>query len=66
VQRLHVDGRLGCPAAAARTEYIRSAAFELRLPRRDLVGMNVELLGKLRNGSIALDGSVQVKGVVSR
>jgi hypothetical protein len=48
VQRLHVDGRLGCPAAAARTEYSRSAAFELRLPRCDLVGMNVELFSKLR------------------
>src|SRR5262245_28215335 len=34
VVTVDVDGRLGCPAAAARAEYIRSAAFELRLPRR--------------------------------
>jgi len=49
-----LDGGLGCRPAVARTEYIRSAAFELRLPRRDLVGMNVELLRKVHNGSIAV------------
>ena len=38
----------GRPAAAAWTEHIGSPAFELRLPRCDLVGMNVELLGKLQ------------------
>ena len=42
--------------AAARTENIGSAAFKLRLPRRDLVGVDVEMLGQLRERPIALDG----------
>ena len=42
--------------AAAGTEHIGSTALKLRLPRRDLIGVNVELLGKLRQRSIALDG----------
>ncbi len=57
VQRLHVEGGLAGPTPAAWAEHIGSAAFELCLPRRDLIGMDVELLGKLRNRSIALDGS---------
>src|SRR6516165_10781764 len=30
--------------------------FELRFPDRDLVGMHIELLRKLRNRSVAFDG----------
>jgi hypothetical protein len=57
VQRLHVDGRLGRSVAAAATENIGSPALELRFPRRDLIGVDVELLRKLSQCSIALDGS---------
>ena len=48
----------GCAAAvaAAGTEHIGSPALKLRLPRCDLIGVDVELLGKLRQRSIALDG----------
>ena len=42
--------------AAARTENIGSPALKLRFPRRDLIGVDVELLGKLSQCSIALDG----------
>jgi hypothetical protein len=33
--------------AAAGTERIGGLAFKLSLPRRDLIGVDVELLGKL-------------------
>jgi len=55
VRRLHVDGR--CRLAAAWTEHIRSPALKLRLPRRNLIGVNVELLGKLRQCPIALNAA---------
>ena len=42
--------------AATRTEHIGSAALKLRFPRGNLIGMYVELLGKLRQCPIALDG----------
>ena len=42
--------------AAAGTEHIGSPALELRLPRCDLIGVDVELLRKLSQRSIALDG----------
>jgi hypothetical protein len=32
---------------------LNRAVFQLRLPRRDLVWMNVELLGDLRDGAVA-------------
>jgi hypothetical protein len=53
VQRLYVDRRHRGPAAA-RTEHIRSATFKLRFLCRDLIE-NIELLGKLRQGLVALD-----------
>jgi hypothetical protein len=58
-----------CSVARARTENIGSPAFELRLPRRDLIGVDVELLGKLRDGPIAFDGGkrhlrLESRGVV--
>ncbi len=37
------------------TENIGSRAFELSLPRRDLIGVDVELLRELRQRPIALD-----------
>jgi hypothetical protein len=40
---------------AARTKYIRSPTLKLCLPRRNLIGVNVKLLGKLRQCPIALD-----------
>ena len=47
----------GCAAvAAAGTEHIGSPALKLRLPRCDLIGMDVELLRKLSQRPIALDG----------
>jgi hypothetical protein len=42
--------------AATRTEHIGSAALNLCFPRGNLIGMYVELLGKLRQCPIALDG----------
>jgi hypothetical protein len=42
--------------AATRAEHIGSATFELRFPRRDLIGMDVELLRQLSRGPVALDG----------
>ena len=58
MQRLHVDGRLRRPvtAAGAGAENIGSTALKLRLLRCDLVGVKVELLGKLGQRSITLDG----------
>src|SRR5438034_6977319 len=55
MKQLHVDGRLCRSVAAPWTENIGSPAFELRLPRCDLIGMDVELLRQLSQGSIALD-----------
>jgi hypothetical protein len=49
------DRRL-CRRAAAGTEHIGSSAPKLRLPRGNLIRVNVELLGKLRQCPIALDG----------
>jgi hypothetical protein len=54
--RTYVDRQLGRGAAAPWTEYASGGALELRLPRCDLIGMNVELLGKLSQRSITLDG----------
>lgn len=56
VQRFHVHGRLAHSVASARTEHIGSLAFKLSLPRRDLIGVDVELLGRLSQRSIALHG----------
>jgi len=55
VRRLHVHGRSSRRRAVAVVEHIRGAAFELRLPRRHLVRMNVELPGDLSDRPIALD-----------
>ena len=55
MQRLYVDRRHHS-LAATRSEHIGSAALKLRLPRGNLIGMYVELLGKLRQCPIALDG----------
>ena len=54
MQRLHVDNRLR-RFAAAETKNISRSAFELRFPARDLVWMDVELLRKLHNRSIAFN-----------
>src|SRR5215468_9191605 len=55
MQRFDVHDRL-CGFANAGTENVGCPAFELRFPDRDLVGMHVELLRKLRKRSIAFDG----------
>jgi len=57
VQRLHVDGGLRHSVAPEGTENISSPALELRFPRCDLIGVDVELLRKLSQCSIALDGN---------
>jgi len=44
MQRLHVDGWLRRAIATARTKHIGSPFLKLRLPRRDLVRMHVEIL----------------------
>src|SRR5258708_39351114 len=55
MQRLHVDGWLRGSLAAG-TEHIGCPFLELRLPRCDLIGVDLELLRKLSKGSIALQG----------
>jgi hypothetical protein len=50
VRRLHVNRRLHRSIATARAENIGGPALELRLPRRDLIGMHVELLRQLSPG----------------
>jgi hypothetical protein len=45
-----------CSVAAAGTENIGSPALELRFPRCDLIGVDVELFRQLSQRSIALDG----------
>ena len=57
MQRLYVDGRLRGSLAAAGTEHIGCPFLELRLPRCDLIGVDVELLRKLSQGSIALQAA---------
>src|SRR6185436_16492639 len=57
MERLHVDGRRPRSVAAAATENIRCPALELRFPRCDLIGMDVELPSQLSQRSIALDGA---------
>jgi hypothetical protein len=55
MQRLHIDRRRGrCPAP--RSENIGGAALKLRFPSRNLIGVNVEMLGQLGYRPIALDG----------
>ena len=58
MQRLHIDGRLRGSVAATGTENIGSPALELRFPRCDLIGVNVELFRKLCQCSIALVAEV--------
>jgi hypothetical protein len=45
------------PAPAAAPEYPGGPFLKLRFPLRDLIGMNVELLRKLSQCSIARDRS---------
>ena len=56
MQRLHVDGWLRGSLAATGTEHSGCPFLELRLPRCDLIGVDVELLRELSQGSIALQG----------
>src|SRR4051794_21686953 len=44
MQRFHVDGWRGRVRSRLRAEHPSSPLQELSLPRRDLVGMNIELL----------------------
>ena len=48
--------RPAAPCVAAAWTNIGSPALKLRLPRRDLIGVDVELFRKLGQRSIALDG----------
>ena len=52
--------------AAARPEHVRRAAFELRLPARDLVRVDVELLRHLRNRPLTLDRRQRHLGLEGR
>ena len=63
MERLHVDGRLRSSAAAAGTEYIGCPFLKLRLPRCDLIGVDVELLRQLNQCPIALDGGKRHSGL---
>src|SRR6266404_4597669 len=55
MQRLHIDRRRG-RRSVARSKNSGSAPLQLRLPRRNLIGLDVELLGKLSYRPVALDG----------
>ncbi len=52
--RVDLDRLRSGPAAG--TERIGGLDFKLSLPRRDLIGVNVELLGQLGYRPITLDG----------
>src|SRR4051812_42331950 len=56
MQRLHVEG-IRCVRLRLGPEHPRSPFQELRLPTRDLIRMHVELLRKLGQRLLALDGS---------
>lgn len=56
VKRLHVDDCLLGSGPATGTECIGGLAFKLSLPRHDLIGVNVELLGQLSCRPVTLDG----------
>jgi hypothetical protein len=53
VQRLHVDGRELRRSVAAGTEYVGSPTLKLRLPRCDLVRVDIKLLSKAPPASSA-------------
>src|SRR5829696_9477087 len=55
MQRLHVDGRRSRPRL--RTEHPGGPLQELSLPGRDLVGMNIELLGQFSQRLLTPYGS---------
>jgi hypothetical protein len=56
VQRLHIDHR-SLVRRGGGAEYARGAVQELGAPLRDLVRVNVELLGQLRQRPLASEGS---------
>src|SRR5215213_11250842 len=55
MQCLHIDGRRS--RFRLRTEHPGSPVQELSLPSRNLVGMNIELLGQFGQCLLALHGS---------
>ena len=56
-----------CSVAAAGTENIGSPALELRFPRCDLIGVDIELFRQLSQCSIALDGGKRYRrGIFGR
>src|SRR4051794_38737086 len=55
MQRLHIDGRRS--RFRLRTEHPGSPLQELSLPGRNLVGMNIELLGQFGQRLLTLHGS---------
>ena len=56
MQRLHIDGRRVGSDPRRRPEHPGGPFLKLRLPLRDLVGMNVEVLRQLSNRALAPDG----------
>src|SRR5258707_8805315 len=55
------------PTRRARSpENITSPTLELRLPRRNLIGVNIEMLRQLSQRSIALDGGERHLGLEYR
>src|SRR6266851_4116239 len=55
MQRLHIDGRRR-RRCAPRAKNPGSASLQLCLPCRNLIGVDVEMLGQLSYRSVALDG----------
>jgi len=62
--RLLVHGRLRRSIADARAENIGSPALELRFPRRDLIGVDVELLRQLSQCLMAASAPFALKADV--
>src|SRR4051794_13468210 len=56
MQRLHVDGWRGRVRSRLRPEHPSRPLQELSLPGRDLVGMDIELLGQFSQRLLALHG----------
>src|SRR5882672_2610585 len=55
VQRLHIDHRRG-RRRAPRSKNSGSATLQLGLPRRNLIGVNIKVLGQLSYRPVAFDG----------
>src|SRR5439155_17359744 len=66
MQRLHIDRGQRRSVTVTWPEHIGGAAFKLRFPRCDLIGMDVELLRQLSQCSVAQGGIAERKAMIDR